>query len=181
MAKREPKAARRYARALFEATPPAELEDQERALQELLETWTANTNLRAALVNPVVVDADRLSVVRELAQRLRPNSETFANFVALLTTHQRLAELAGIVAAFGTLVRNFRRLCALEVSSATEIDQGEQQHLQSNIEMTLGAPVNIVWRVDPALLGGVMVRAGDRVLDSTIRGSLRRLRAELLT
>lgn len=68
---------------------------------------------------------------------------------------------------------------AAEVTSALPLDNGEQDHIRKDLARTLGGTPAVVFRVDPTILGGLIVRVGDKVLDGSVAGKLEGLRTSL--
>jgi len=192
MAKGTGRIAKRYARALFDlvrdAVGPAgdsvaDLEQTRRSLESLAFQWRESEELRTTMSSPAIPIAARESAIRDVAEKLSPGSALFGNVVAVLLSNKRLPEVQPISKAFGELVDELKRLLALEVTSAFEISESEKKELEASISNQLGSFASgssITWSVDKQLLGGLTIKVGDRLLDSSIRGSLEKVRAELM-
>jgi F-type H+-transporting ATPase subunit delta len=101
------------------------------------------------------------------------------NMVRLLVENDRLAVLPGIAAHFESLKADAQSIVNATVTTAFELDDGQKATLAEALERKLGRKVELDTRVDSSLIGGVVVRAGDTVIDGTIRGRLRALATHL--
>ena len=173
--------ARRYARALFELYKPTELEAARDALSAVAVAWEGSIELRAAVLNPSRPLAGRVAVLRDIAAKAASGDQTLANFMAVLLENNRVSAIAEISKAFALHVDQLKKILSLEITSARPISDGEMNSLKAEIEKQYGSLSKIEWKVDAKLLGGAVVKAGDKVLDSSINGSLERLREELVS
>ncbi len=180
MSKIDGKTAKRYARAFFESLEPTKLEDTQSALTELVEAWQESQSLRDALLSPAVTQQEKLNVISDICENLRPADAHFKNFASLLLENHRLSGVAMIYDEFTALVDELRNRLAMEISSAYPVPQEEQDAIQKEVQDKYGSLASIEWAVTPELIGGLRVKVGDRVLDSSIQGGLHRAKAHLL-
>ncbi|MCB0333364.1 MAG: ATP synthase F1 subunit delta [Bdellovibrionales bacterium] len=180
MSKIDGKTAKRYARAFFEAVDPAKLEDVQNSLGELVQAWEDNQSLQDALLSPAVTQAEKLAVISDICETIRPSDVHFKNFASLLLENHRLPGIAMIYDEFVALVDDLRNRLAMKISSAYPIAQDEQEAIQKDVQSKFGSLASIEWVVSPELIGGLKVKVGDRVLDSSIQGGLHRAKAHLL-
>lgn len=178
MAKTPSKIAKRYARALFESFEPAKLEGVLSALQLLSNAWEGNESLRAVLLNPGIQVSERLAVMADLAKRAS-GEEFLSNFCQLLLENGRVALIPEVTTGFSTLLDLLKKRLALEVVSAFDIDSTEREQVLEQVRRDFGGLATIQWSVDPAIIGGLRIQAGDMLLDSSIAGALADLRANL--
>ena len=179
MAKAEGKVARRYARALFELCPPAQWEQMRDAVGELAALWRSDEQLRLAMRNPAIAPQERAAVLSDIAERVRQGDATLKNFLMLLLENGRIGALPQVAELFSSMIDEVRKILALEIVSAFELGEGEKNALQEQIKSQYGALATVAWRVDRQVLGGLLIKSGDRLLDSTVRGSLEKMRAVL--
>ncbi|MBN8548545.1 MAG: ATP synthase F1 subunit delta [Deltaproteobacteria bacterium] len=178
MAASQDKVGKRYARALFTATAPAALESTREALHSFAKTWSDNLQLREAMANPAVPHDQRLNVIKEVAKAARME-ENLSNFLVLLVTNARISALPQIAKSFSIMVDEVKKLVALDITSAFPMEDSERSVIASKVQKDFGSLATISWHVDRALLGGLTVKNGDKLLDGSVKGSLERVRTLL--
>ena len=172
-------AQRMYARALLEAA-------RERArlpeVREQLEDFVASTRevpeLRELLRNPQVDPRAKVSILEGL---LRDTDELVRNFLLLLAERGRAAEIEEVEREFERLVAQEEGRIEVELTTAVELSDEDAREIVSQIERASGRRVEATRRVDPGLIGGIVLQAGSLRLDGSVRGRLNRLRRELVT
>jgi F-type H+-transporting ATPase subunit delta len=170
-------AERRYARALFEAAQERDrLEKVQQDLADFVEAAREVPELRALLRDPVL---DVRAKISALAEVLAGSDELVRNFVLVLTEHGRAAELDETQREFERLVAEATGRLSLELATAVDLSDDEARRIVEQIERASGRPVDATRRVDPDLLGGVVLQVGSLRLDASLRGRLERLRREL--
>jgi F-type H+-transporting ATPase subunit delta len=170
-------AERTYARALFEAAQEqGRLEQVQQELSEFVQAVRDVSELRALLRDPQLDPRAKISALREI---LADADELVRNFVLLLTERGRAAELEEIHREFERLVADATGRLSLELTTAVELSDDEAARIVGQIERASGRTVEAERRVDPDLLGGVVLQVGSLRLDASLRGRLERLRREL--
>ena len=169
--------ARRYAEAAFEI---AERDHTVEAWLGDLDTAAAALGEGAAvhlLSNPAVPIGEREKVVRDaLGERI---SDKAANLLLLLVRRGRADLMAPVAAEFRRIHDRREGISHATVTSAAPLDEAELAALRDRLTGMTGGRVEVTFAVDPALLGGVVVRIGDRLIDGSVRGRLERLRNRL--
>jgi len=168
--------ARRYAEAAFDvARKTGSLDDWEEQLAAVA-AILADPSLSRAFTSPVV-PGDRKE---ELILGAFPEMEaTVRNFLVLLVRQDRLDLLPDIVATFRAMLNDHRGIQVVEITTAEPLGQVDRDHVAAQLAQHLGQQVTIETRVDPTIIGGLVARVGDKVLDGSVRGRLDRLRAAL--
>lgn len=168
--------ARPYARALFELA--RETGDQERwaELLEALEAVVQSEDLRPALTSPLV-PADRLA--EALLEGLGDLDESRANFVRLLAGRRRLAGVPEIRRQFEARRAEDEGRMTVEVRTPRALDEATRKRLADQLGQRLGRRLELEEVGDETLIGGVLVRAGDLVIDGSVKGQLDRLNAAM--
>ena len=174
--------AHRYATALVQLTAQHGTMDAVAAdLDRLATLLDAHSDLRAALSNPSFRVAERMAVIRAVVGRLGAHVHT-QNFLFLLTDRNRFKAFDAIRQAFQGQYDDRRGRGRAIVSSAVALDDGTVEALRRHLlRLTGKTEIVIERRVDPALLGGIVTRIGDKVLDGSVRTQLRLLRDHLAT
>ncbi|MDP9326447.1 MAG: F0F1 ATP synthase subunit delta [Candidatus Dormibacteraeota bacterium] len=171
-------AARSYGKAAFEvATEKHELGDWQRDLERLAAIFT-DPDVAGAFENPRLDDGKRIGI----ALGLVPDDlgQDRSNFVKLLVLAHRTDLLPVIREEFEALVAEAEGRTELEVTLASEVTAKGRARLTQLLGQKLGRDVELKVRVDPSILGGVILRQGDRVADGSVRRRLTEMREELL-
>jgi len=170
---------RTYARALFEAAKEhGRLERVHQDMTDFVAAVVAVPELAALLENPEV---DRAAKARVLEELLVDADELTRNFLLLLVEKGRVAEVREIARELDSLVAAEERRLEVELTTAIELSDDEARELVTQIERAAGRKVEATRRVDPDLIGGIVLQIGSRRVDASVRGRLERLRRELLT
>jgi F-type H+-transporting ATPase subunit delta len=171
-------AARSYARAAFEvATEKHQISDWRRDLERLAAIFT-DPDVAGAFDNPRLADGKRIGI----ALGLVPDDlgDDRSNFVKLLVLAHRTEMLPVIREEFEALVAEAEGRTELQVILASEVTDEARARLAQLLGQKLGRDVELEVRVDPSIIGGVIVRQGDRVADGSVRRRLDEMREELL-
>jgi F-type H+-transporting ATPase subunit delta len=171
--------ARRYAKALFGL-------GQERGdvsallaeLDQLVELTLGNDELRRILFTPIHPRAERRAVIRELVDRLELAGDVRA-FAMLLVDQNRIAGLATIRDLLRELVEQAAGRLEARVTTARPLANEEVERLQDVLSRRVGAEVTLRLEEDPTLIGGVVARVGDLMIDGSVRTQLASLAQSL--
>jgi len=142
----------------------------------LREAIASNDELRELLDNP---EADSRLKADVLADVAGGADELVVNFVRLLAEKGRAAELGEIADELDALVAKEERILDVELTTAHELSDDEFKSILDKIESASGRRVQAERRVDPDLIGGIVLQAGSMRLDASVRGRLERLRQDL--
>ncbi len=134
--------------------------------------------LGALLENPEVDSRVKAGVLQQVAQGA---DELVVNFVRLLAEKGRAAEIGGIAAEFEALAAAEQRVLDVELTTAQRLSDEEFGRVIGRIEEASGRKVQATRKVDPDLIGGIVLQAGSMRLDASVRGRLERLRQDLST
>jgi F-type H+-transporting ATPase subunit delta len=174
--------ARPYAKAIFAlARQSNRLAETSSALIRAAETVT-DPRVHALLGSPHVTPAQLAELVTGIAGP-GPNGsgldENGRNFVSLLAQNRRLGFLPEIAALFEQMKAEVENVVDVEVSSATALSPDQESRYAAALQKKLGRSVRLRTRIDQGLLGGAVLKAGDLVIDGSIRGRLERLATDL--
>jgi F-type H+-transporting ATPase subunit delta len=165
----------RYARALFDlATEGKALPAVESSIGALGAALSQSGELKALTTSPVVSRSDAAKAVAGIAKALKIDPLT-ANFLGVLAQNRRLSELGNVVRAFTGMAAAHRGETTAEVTSAHPLSAAQVTALKSQLKSRIGRDVAVDLKVDPAILGGLVVKLGSRLFDSSIRTRLNTL------
>ncbi len=133
--------------------------------------------LRAVLRNPQVDARVKKQILEEIAGDA---DELIRNFLQLAADKGRIGDITEIAREFERLVAREERRLEVELTTAYELSDEEAQQIVGQIEQASGQKVEAKRRVDPDLIGGLVLQAGSLRLDASVRGRLNRLRQELV-
>ena len=168
---------RMYARALYEAAQDkGRLEPVRQELGDFVEMQRQVPELRELLRNPQL---DHRAKVGALEELLGGEEELIRNFLLLLAEKNRAGEVEEIAREFERLVAREEGVLDVELTTAVELSDEDARGVVDQIEKASGHRVVATRRVDPDLIGGIVLQVGSMRLDASVRGRLNRLRREL--
>jgi F-type H+-transporting ATPase subunit delta len=178
---RIPSTARHYAKAL------AELAEEEGAYSrwaerlELLFRLAQETDLGRALASPEYSTQQRRELATAVLERVEGADPLARNLLLLLITSRRTRMLSQIRAAYLELVERRQGRVSATVTTAVPLSSEQLERFGRELSQRAGREVKIASRVEGDLLGGAVVRVGDRVFDASLRTRLQQLRSRMLT
>ena len=165
----------RYATALFDlARENKKLEAVESSLGKLRAALDQSEDFRTLTTSPILSRAEAAKGVEAVATPLGLDDIT-TKFLGLLARNRRLNQLPMVIRNFRTLAARHRGETTAEVTSAHPLDDDQIAQLKSQLKQRLGRDVAVELNVDPAILGGLVVRIGSQMIDSSIRTRLNSL------
>jgi F-type H+-transporting ATPase subunit delta len=174
MAKRD-SAPRRYAEAAFQlAIRDDSIETWRRELEQA--AAVTDGQLMDVLANPALPLDERLEAANRVLADL---SQSVRNVIFLLVRRHRIEQLPRVVAEFIRLDDRRQGIVHATATSAAPLTDLEVRALTARLEQMTGGTIALETDVDTALLGGLIVRVGDRLIDGSVRGRLERLRNQL--
>lgn len=173
-----PIAQRMYARALFGAAQDEGNVDVVRSeLDAFVGALTQSAELEAFLANPQIDSGTKAEALGQIAEGSNP---LVRNFLRLVAEKGRAHEIAGIKEELDGLVDRAEGRVAVELTTAFELSDDEAAAIVGRIEESSGRTVEATRKVDPDLIGGMILQAGSLRVDASVRGRLQRLRRELV-
>jgi len=167
--------AERYAAALFElSVDNGELDQVAAELGQIQSMIDESDDLRRLIRSPVFSREDQSRAIGAIAEK-SGLSKTVSNFLCVVTANNRLFALEGMIKAWRAMLSAHRGEVTAEVASATALSDSQRSALESALREAVGSKVTIEETVDPNLIGGLVVRVGSRMVDSSLRTKLQRL------
>lgn len=167
--------AERYATALYDLGEGEKaldaVADDLRGLQELI---GESEDFRRLIRSPLILREEQWKAVESVLQKAEVNALT-RRFVGVITENRRLFALPEIIAAYLRLLAERRGEVTAEVTSAVKLNEGQTKALEDALRSALGAKVSVQLNIEPEILGGLVVRVGSRMFDSSLRTKLTRM------
>ena len=163
-----------YSRSLFEVAQEAGALDRVHdELGEFADALNESNEMRVFFFSPYFSSQEKKEGISKL---IEDADENFVRFLELLAERHRMPAIFRIRRAFDDLWREENRLLPVTVTSAIELDPELVEGLGSRIEEQTGRRVDLSSKVDPDVLGGIVLQVGNMVLDASVRNRLEQLR-----
>jgi len=142
--------------------------------RELLALWNESPELRQAMASPVLeIAAKKAAITKLFSDQVSP---TFLNLLKLLADRQRIGYLNSVLERFLDLYRDQNQIALATVTSAEALSDDQLARITDQVKAVAGTDkVEINAAVDPALIGGFVLKVGSKVIDASLSGQVRRL------
>ena len=165
----------RYATALFElAETGKRLDAVADDLRSLRAMMAESADLRRAILSPGISRHDHIKALGALAQEAGMDDLT-GRFLGLIASSRRLGALDGMIASYLALLAQHRGEITAEVTSATELSAKHTNEVAAALKAAMGQTVTVDARIDASLLGGLIVKVGSKMIDTSLRTKLLKL------
>ncbi len=170
----------RYARAFADVVADFKLDTAsvEQQLKDFVATWDSSAVLREVFEDPSVPAVQKIGVIDQMKAKLGLAPQV-RNLLAVLVDHNRIGALHEIVAEYHRQVQERLGIFQAEVVTARELQAADKTALLEHVSGLAKGKVNATFRIDPAILGGVVVRIGSTVYDGSVLGRVERLKEVL--
>jgi F-type H+-transporting ATPase subunit delta len=168
-----------YAQALLSLARDNELLDRiSEDVNALLNLAAESEDLRTCLTNPIFKPEDKKAILKQVVgDQLHPYTQ---NFLMILIDRGRIPFYEAIFKQFQALVRQLNQTVLAEVTSAVPLSEEQQESIRQRVVgMTQARQVELDIKIDPNLLGGVIIKVGSQIIDASLRGQLRRIGTRL--
>jgi F-type H+-transporting ATPase subunit delta len=169
----------RYATALFELACDAKaVKAVEESLASVVKALGESADLRALTTSPILSRSDAKSAIAAVAKLMKLDALT-TKTLGVLAENRRLAETAAVARAFTQLAAAHRGEVTAEVTSAHALTAAQSKALAAQLKARVGTDVAINSKIDPSILGGLTVKIGSQMIDSSIKTRLNTLAAAM--
>ena len=166
-----------YSRALFEIAKEHDaLDEIHDQLGEFTDALNENRDLQVFLFSPYFSSEEKKDGIGKVVDGA---NEQFENFLKLLAERHRMPALFRIRRAFDEMWREENQLLPVSVTSAVDLDESLVKDIGKRIEDQTGRKIELSANVDPEVLGGLVLRVGNMVLDASVRNRLDRIRKQV--
>ncbi|HWE84273.1 MAG TPA: ATP synthase F1 subunit delta [Terracidiphilus sp.] len=170
-----------YARALADVALQARLDTAaiDRQLTDFIAAWDSSAPLREVVENPAIPETQKIAILDKINVKLGM-AQQLRNFIAILIRNDRIAHVHEVADAYRAELQERQGIRRAEIVTARELSEPERNVLLDGVGKLAGAKIQATFKLDPALLGGTVVRIGSTVYDGSVKGRLERLREELI-
>jgi F-type H+-transporting ATPase subunit delta len=169
----------RYATALFElASEEGKATEVERDLNAFQAAIDSSDDLLRLVKSPVFSADDQVAAVSAIVEKMGLGATT-ANFIKLVAKNRRLLALPDMVKAYRAILADARGEISAEVTSAEPLKPEQLSRLKDELRSALGRDVRLTETVDADILGGLIVKAGSKMVDSSLRTKLMNLKVAM--
>jgi F-type H+-transporting ATPase subunit delta len=170
---------RRYAAALFAAASKADAVDTvESDLGLVVLTLQSSPELWETITSPIVPSENKRAILEDIFKG--KVHEITLLYLGLLVDKRREEAALQTQEEYVLLANEARGIVDAEATTAKPLDESEQAQLVAKLSSMTGKQIRLQCIIDPAVIGGVLVRIGDRVIDGSVKGQLEALREQLL-
>jgi F-type H+-transporting ATPase subunit delta len=170
-------AAKRYAQAAFDvAKEHGQLDEWERELTQLTAAL-GNAESEEFFEHPAVSPEAKQAALRSMVTGA--DQKAVQNLLLLLLERNRLQQLPQVVEVFHSLVLEDRGVAIANVTTAVELEPAELDLIRARLRQMVGKEIQITTHVDPEIIGGIVVRIGDMLLDGSVLTQLKQLRQRM--
>jgi F-type H+-transporting ATPase subunit delta len=168
-----------YANALADiALEQGAAEPASKQLESFGVAYGQSVELRTFLASPAVSVEAKHAVIEKITGRLG-TSKIVRNFLFVIADHRRTQLIPEIVATFQQVLRQRQGVAEAEISSAVDLSAAQKKDLAATLARLTGKKIEPKYSLNPALLGGAVVRIGDTIYDGSLRSRLNEMRARL--
>lgn len=165
----------RYATALFEiATEAGNIATVEVDLTELAAALNESAELRDLISSPIYTREQQTDVMADVCKKMKI-SESVSNTIALMASKRRLVELPRLIEAVKALAADARGEVTADVTAAVKLTKSQQDSLAKALKKSVGKDVAINLSVDENIIGGLIVKMGSKMIDTSIASKLANL------
>ncbi|UTW51338.1 F0F1 ATP synthase subunit delta [bacterium SCSIO 12827] len=169
----------RYATALFElAEADKQLDTVAQDLAAIRDMVDGSADLARLIRSPVIARDNQIAAMDAILTKAGV-SELTKHFVGVVAQNRRLFALTAMITQFQGILAQHRGEMTAEVTSAQALSDKQRQAIEDGLKKAMGAKVAVDARVDEDLLGGLVVKIGSRMIDSSIKTKLQQLRLSL--
>lgn len=171
--------ARPYAKAIFEHALAENKLSQWSDYLTILAESVSTPEISQFIANPASTDEQQIELLIAVCGTKLKESDSLNNLIKLLAINKRLMLLPEIKALYEVHRAEQEKILEVDVVSYSELTSAQQKRLSESLSQRLARKVSLKISIDPTLLGGALIRAGDLVIDGSVRGKLNMLSTSL--
>ena len=172
--------AQRYAHSLFElAREQGHVEAVEKDLGDFADVLAGSEDLQRLVRSPVFSADEQLSAMSAIVDKSGLGGALTGNFLKVVAQNRRLFAIDGIIRAYRDLAAKARGEVTAEVTVAHDLTDDQREKLRATLAEIAGKDIALETKVEPTILGGMIVRLGSRQIDTSLRSKLQSLKTNL--
>lgn len=172
--------ARRYAVALADVVAKnGNTETVKNELSQFQNLMAESIQLGEVFRNPAVPHDQKSRLLETLLARVKPD-QTTANFLRVLLKNARLGDLEAVNKKFSSILEERAGMVSADVTTATPLSTVEQTALQTKLQTVTGKKVNLNFKIDPEIIGGVVTRIGSTIYDGSVKNQLEQFKEQMI-
>jgi len=168
--------AKRYAQAVFQIAEAQGTFDQWQQGLDALAALAADPGFRVLMESPRIPATEKARLLRE---QLPGADQLLVQLVQLLISKRRVDSIPGLVETYREMLDARRCVVHVRVTTATRLADGERTALETQLAQRLGKTVHLSANVDADILGGAVLRVGDKLVDGSLRSRLSAMRRQM--
>lgn len=169
----------RYAKTLFDlGADSKKLQKIRDNLAHLHQVFTEVDNFKSLLLNPSVTKIEQVSILEAIAEKYN-YEQLFLQFMVMLCENNRLSHFERIRSIFNDLLNEVENVKEVQVTSFVALSNDQKKKLQEILSRQSSARLDFNFKLDPSILGGVLIKAGSQIIDITIANQINMLATEM--
>lgn len=169
----------RYANALFEiARDKNQLDEVANDLNGFQQLLDESDELKNLVTSPVFSAAEQVKAISAILSKAEFNTTT-QNFFQVVAKNRRLSAIQGVIRGYKQLLSEHRGEVTAEATSAAPLSDEQQNTLKSTLKDIAGRDIELITKVDPSILGGLIVKIGSRQIDDSLRTKLNSMKTRM--
>ncbi|MCA0405717.1 MAG: F0F1 ATP synthase subunit delta [Proteobacteria bacterium] len=170
----------RYATALFElASEGKALDKVDAALDSFLGLLDGSEDLQRLIANPVFTAEEQVSAITALLKKAKIDGLA-ANFLSLVASKRRLFLVRPMIAAFKALLAEKNGVVSAEVTVAAPLSAPNREAVLAALEGQAGGKIALTEKVDPSIIGGLVVKMGSKMIDASLKTKLNAMKLAMI-
>ena len=169
-----------YSQALFELASENNLTDQiEEQILDLLDMISKSTDFKFLIKDPTTKINDQLLVIKEISQKFNLNN-LLERFLCFIISKRRFFYVEKILKDFVSICSNARGEIEAELLAAKSLNQNEINNLKNELASNFGSNIKLNYKHDPSLIGGLIIKVGSIMIDTSIKNKLQKLEKKMI-
>ncbi len=169
---------KKYAKVLFDLSCPNRLKKVEELFSDFLIVFE---NVKEFFLNPVMEIEKRQEVLNTALSNFEQEDKEFCDFVRVIFENKRQELLPQIFDCFKDVIREYNNIASVTITLANEASNWRKERIINKIKEKIQKDIFVTWKIDPEIIGGIVVEYNDKLLNASIKGYLQNITKELVS